>query len=110
MMSALQLTGLFFITAVAEIVGYYLFWLVAKQNQTPWLLLPGTLVLVLFAYLLTLHPSASGRVYAAYGGMYIVVAMLWLRWVDGLHWSRWDLLGASLALAGMAVIALQNSR
>jgi drug/metabolite transporter superfamily protein YnfA len=60
MMNTLQLTGLFFITAVAEIVGCYLFWLVAKQNQTPWLLLPGTLVLVLFAYLLTLHPSPVG--------------------------------------------------
>jgi small multidrug resistance family-3 protein len=61
----------------------------------------------LFAWLLTLHPSAAGRTYAAYGGMYIAVALLWLRFVDGMALSRWDMAGALLSLAGMAVIALQ---
>ena len=103
----IKLGSLFALTALAEIVGCYLPWLVLKAGKSPWLLLPAALSLALFAWLLTLHPAAAGRTYAAYGGMYIAVALLWLRFVDGIPLSRWDLAGAALALAGMAVIALQ---
>lgn len=106
-MELLRLALLFALTAVAEIVGCYLPWLVLKQGKTPWLLLPAALSLALFAWLLTLHPTAAGRTYAAYGGMYIAVALLWLRLVDGVALTRWDVAGASIALLGMAVIALQ---
>jgi small multidrug resistance family-3 protein len=102
-----KLGGLFALTALAEIVGCYLPWLVLKQGKSAWLLLPAALSLALFAWLLTLHPTAAGRTYAAYGGMYIAVALLWLRFVDGVALTRWDGIGAALALAGMAVIALQ---
>lgn len=102
-----KLAALFAVTAVAEIVGCYLPWLVAKGGRTPWLLLPAALSLALFAWLLTLHPTAAGRTYAAYGGMYIAVALLWLRFVDGVALTRWDVAGAGIALVGMAVIALQ---
>ncbi|SMP56063.1 YnfA family protein [Noviherbaspirillum suwonense] len=107
MLQLIKLAALFAVTALAEIVGCYLPWLVLKQGKPAWLLLPAMASLGLFAWLLTLHPAAAGRTYAAYGGMYIVVALLWLRFVDGLPLSRWDLAGAGLALAGMAVIALQ---
>ena len=60
-----------------------------------------------FAWLLTLHPTAAGRTYAAYGGMYIAVALVWLHFVDGIALTRWDVAGAGIALTGMAVIALQ---
>lgn len=103
----LKLVALFAVTAVAEILGCYLPWLVIKQDRSPWLLVPAALSLALFAWLLTLHPTAAGRTYAAYGGMYIAVALLWLRFVDGIALTRWDMAGAALALAGMAVIALQ---
>ena len=63
----------------------------------------------LFVWLLTLHPHAAGRTYAAYGGMYIAVALLWLWLVDGVALTRWDLLGASVALLGMTIIAMQPS-
>ena len=106
-MEFLKIAALFFITALAEIVGCYLPWLVLKQGKPWWLLLPAAASLALFAWLLTLHPTAAGRTYAAYGGAYICVALLWLRFVDGVALSRFDLLGAVLALAGMAVIALQ---
>ena len=106
-MPLLKLSALFALTALAEIVGCYLPWLVLKQGKTAWLLLPAALSLALFAWLLTLHPTAAGRIYAAYGGMYISVALLWLRYVDGLALTRWDVMGAGLALAGMAVIMLQ---
>nr|WP_181259227.1 YnfA family protein [Pseudoduganella armeniaca] len=107
MMDILKIGALFAITALAEIVGCYLPWRVLKQGDSAWLLLPAALSLALFAWLLTLHPSAAGRTYAAYGGMYIAVALAWLRWVDGIPLTRWDVAGAALALAGMAVIALQ---
>ncbi|WP_203564330.1 YnfA family protein [Deefgea sp. CFH1-16] len=98
---------LFAFTAVAEIVGCYLVWRVVKQGGSAWYLIPAAVSLALFAYCLALHPSATGRIYAAYGGMYIAVALVWLRVVDGVALTRWDGLGALLALLGMAVIAFQ---
>lgn len=106
-MELLRIAGLFAVTAVAEIVGCYLPWLVLKQGRSVWLLIPAAASLALFAWLLTLHPSAAGRTYAAYGGMYIAVALVWLWLVDGVTLTRWDLTGTSIALIGMAVIALQ---
>ena len=106
-MELLRIAGLFAVTALAEIVGCYLPWLVLKQGRSAWLLIPAAASLALFAWLLTLHPSAAGRTYAAYGGMYIAVALVWLWLVDGVTLTRWDLAGASIALIGMAVIALQ---
>ena len=99
-----QTSALFALTAVAEIVGCYLPYLWLKKSGSPWLLVPAALALALFAWLLTLHPAASGRVYAAYGGVYVFVAILWLWTVDGIRPSGWDVLGASVALAGMAII------
>ena len=109
MIGLFKLAGLFALTAVAEIVGCYLPWLVLKQDRSAWLLVPAALSLAAFAWLLTLHPTAAGRTYAAYGGMYIAVALLWLRLVDGVALTRWDVSGAAIALVGMAVIALQPS-
>lgn len=108
-MELLKVAILFAVTAVAEIVGCYLPWLVLKQDKPVWLLVPAALSLGLFAWLLTLHPTAAGRTYAAYGGMYIAVALVWLHVVDGVTLTRWDVAGASIALVGMAVIALQPS-
>ena len=98
---------LFVATAVAEILGCYLPWLVVKQGKSLWLLLPAALSLAVFAWLLTLHPTAAGRTYAAYGGVYIAVALVWLRLVDDIALTRWDMAGAGIALIGMAVIVLQ---
>ena len=105
----MRLIFLFAVTALAEIIGCYLPWLVFKQGKSYLLLLPAAMSLALFAWLLTLHPTAAGRTYAAYGGMYIAVALLWLRLVDGISLTRWDITGAAIALAGMAIIALQPS-
>ncbi|MFZ1245448.1 MAG: YnfA family protein [Azonexus sp.] len=109
MMELARLSLLFALTALAEIIGCYLPWLTLKQGHSAWLLLPAAFSLAIFAWLLTLHPTAAGRTYAAYGGMYIAVALLWLRVVDGVTLTRWDLVGAAIALCGMAVIALQPS-
>lgn len=97
--------GLYLLTALAEIVGCYLPWLWLRKGGSAWLLVPAAASLVLFAWLLTLHPSASGRVYAAYGGVYVCVALIWLWLVDGVRPGPWDLLGGVVTLAGMAIIA-----
>jgi small multidrug resistance family-3 protein len=104
---ALKQVMLFLFTALAEIVGCYLPWLVLKQQKTAWLFVPAALALALFAWLLTLHPTAAGRTYAAYGGAYIFVALLWLRFVDGIALTRWDIAGAAVAMVGMAIIVIQ---
>ncbi len=105
-MKLLATFGLFLATALAEIIGCYLPWLWLRRGATAWLLLPAALALGLFAWLLSLHPFAAGRTYAAYGGVYIGVAILWLALVDGVKPDRWDLAGSAIALVGMAVIVL----
>ena len=95
---------LFVLTAVAEIVGCYLPYLWLKKSAPVWVLLPAALSLALFAWLLSLHPNAAGRVYAAYGGVYIFVALGWLWLVDGIKPSPWDVVGVMVALLGMAII------
>lgn len=107
MLDFLRVGALFAVTALAEIIGCYLPWLVLVQGRSRWLLLPAAAALALFAWLLTLHPTAAGRTYAAYGGVYVVMALLWLWRVDGVALTRWDLLGGAVCLVGMAVIALQ---
>lgn len=98
---------LFVATAGAEIVGCNLPWLWLKQQGSAWLLVPAAVSLGIFVWLLTLHEAASGRVYAAYGGVYICVAILWLWAVDGIRPSSWDVAGVAVALAGMGIIAFQ---
>lgn len=103
-MTELKTVALFLVTAVAEIVGCYLPWLWLRQGKSMWLLVPAALSLALFAWLLSLHPTATGRVYAAYGGVYIFVAILWLWSVDGIRPTTWDLMGSAVAMLGMAII------
>lgn len=103
-MFELKTVSLFVITAIAEIVGCYLPYLWLRQAGSIWLLVPAALSLALFAWLLTLHPEASGRVYAAYGGVYVAVALVWLWAVDGIKPSMWDVVGVGCTLVGMAII------
>ncbi|MGD0493943.1 MAG: YnfA family protein [Steroidobacteraceae bacterium] len=103
-MLILRTLALFILTALAEIVGCYLPYLWLRRGASPWLLLPAAASLALFAWLLSLHPTASGRIYAAYGGVYIAVALVWLWKVDRVPVTRWDLAGATVALTGMAII------
>lgn len=101
-----KIFGLFVVTAAAEIVGCYLPYLWLKRDGPVWLLAPAALSLALFVWLLTLHPQAAGRVYAAYGGVYIGVAILWLWLVESTRPTATDLVGAAITFTGMAVIML----
>lgn len=103
-MLEIKTLGLFVVTALAEILGCYLHHLWLREGKSVWLLVPAAASLALFAWLLSLHPAAAGRVYAAYGGVYIFAAMAWLWAVDGVRPTAWDLVGSTVALVGMAII------
>lgn len=104
MNSYLSAIGLFVVTALAEIFGCYTFDLCLTLKKSPLWLVPGVASLALFAWLLPLHPSAAGRTYAAYGGIYIAASLVWLKLVDGQSPDRWDVLGALVCLVGAAII------
>lgn len=103
-MDLLKTFSLFVATAIAEIVGCYLPYLWLKQDRSAWLLLPAAFSLALFAWLLSLHPTAAGRVYAAYGGVYVGVAIVWLMLVDKVRPTTTDWVGVAVSLLGMAII------
>jgi small multidrug resistance family-3 protein len=105
-MILLRTFGLFVLTALAEIVGCYLPYLWLTQRRSVWLLVPAACSLAVFAWLLSLHPTAAGRVYAAYGGVYITVAILWLWLIDSVRPTFWDVIGAVVCLLGMSIIIL----
>lgn len=100
-MSAFAFLG----AALAEIAGCFAFWAWLRLGKSPVWIAPGILSLCLFAYLLTLPISdQAGRSYAAYGGVYIASAVLWLWLVEDAKPDRWDLLGAAVCLIGAAII------
>jgi small multidrug resistance family-3 protein len=103
-MDAVKALGLFIATALAEIVGCYLPYLFLKGGKSAWLLVPAALSPALFAWMLSLHPTAAGRVYAAHGGVYIGVAIVWLWAVDKVTPSASDWLGVAFCFVGMTII------
>ncbi len=103
-MEILKTSALFIVTALAEIVGCYLPYLWLRQERSAWLLVPAACSLAAFAWLLTLHPQPAGRVYAAYGGVYISVAVVWLWAVNSIRPTVTDWLGVGLCFVGMIVI------
>jgi small multidrug resistance family-3 protein len=93
--------------AVAEIAGCFSFWLWLRHGRSIAWIAPGMAALAAFAWLLTLVDSAAaGRAYAAYGGVYIAASLAWLWLVEGVRPDRWDAVGATICLAGAAVILL----
>jgi small multidrug resistance family-3 protein len=91
--------------AAAEIAGCYAFWMWLRLGRSAWWTVPGTVSLIVFAWLLTLvDTGAAGRAFAAYGGLYIVASLVWLRLVEGVRPDVWDLAGGVVCLAGAAII------
>ncbi|HRI44491.1 MAG TPA: YnfA family protein [Fimbriimonadaceae bacterium] len=99
-------TSLLFLgTAVAEIVGCYALYAYLRLEKPGSVLFVAAAGLGLFAWLLTLHPMAAGRTYAAYGGVYVAASLAWLWLFEGVKPSSSDLIGVALCLVGTAVIA-----
>lgn len=95
----------FFLAAVGELVGCYALWTWLRNDRSPLLILAATVSLLFFAWCLARTPvQFAGRAFAAYGGIYLVAALVWMAGVDRVRPDRWDLLGGALALLGTLVI------
>lgn len=98
----------FFLAAALEIAGCFAFWMTLRLDKSLWWTLPGTLALVLFALCLTrIEADFAGRAYAAYGGIYIVMSLLWGTLIERQAPAGADYLGGALCLAGAVLIFLQ---
>jgi small multidrug resistance family-3 protein len=104
-MQQLKLIAIFLAAAAAEIIGCYFTYSYFVEKKPAWILLPAGVSLCLFAWLLSLQTGPAGRTYAAYGGIYISCAVLWMWKIEGIKPDQWDLLGASITLIGMGIIA-----
>jgi small multidrug resistance family-3 protein len=83
----------FILAGLCEIGGGYLVWLWLREGRSVWLAAIGALVLVLYGVIPTLQPENFGRVYAAYGGVFIIISLLWGWQVDRIQPDRLDVLG-----------------
>ncbi len=103
--------GLFFIAAFFEILGCFAFWLYFRLEKTPWWIALGVISLILFAYILTkIDVEYAGRVYAIYGGIYIVSSLLWLIFIEKESFNRWDIIGAGICILGASIILIGNQK
>lgn len=98
---------LYVVTAICEIVGCYLPMLHLSGRIGWWAYPAAFIALSGFVYLLTLHPVESGRVYAAYGGVYIATSIGWLWAIDRVRPSAWDAVGLTICVIGAVVIYFQ---
>jgi small multidrug resistance family-3 protein len=95
---------LFVAAGLCEIGGGYLVWLWLREGKSIWVALTGAVVLVLYGIIPTLQPAHFGRVYAAYGGVFVVMSILWGWKVDRIAPDRFDLVGGLICLVGVGVI------
>jgi len=96
--------GLFVLAGLCEIGGGYLVWLWLREGRPIAYAFAGAVILILYGVIPTFQAAHFGRVYAAYGGMFIVLSLLWGWSMDGIRPDRFDAIGALISLAGMAVI------
>lgn len=94
----------FLLAGLLEIGGGYLVWLWLREHRSAWLAVVGACLLASYGFVATLQPANFGRVYAAYGGLFIVLSLLWGWSIDGHRPDRWDYLGATICLVGMSII------
>lgn len=104
MTTILKSTFLFILAGLCEIGGGYLVWIWLRENKPLWIGIAGMIILALYGVVATWQSANFGRVYAAYGGIFIVMSILWGWKVDGFTPDKFDLIGGAIALLGMAVI------
>lgn len=94
----------FVLAGLCEIGGGYLIWLWLRESKSLWLGVLGGLVLALYGIIPTLQPANFGRIYAAYGGVFVVLSLLWGWRVDGVAPDQLDWVGSLIVLTGVAVM------
>jgi small multidrug resistance family-3 protein len=95
---------IFILAGLCEIGGGYLIWLWLKSGKPLWYGLIGGLILALYGVVATLQESNFARVYATYGGVFIVMSLIWANRVDDYQPDKYDIIGASIALLGVCII------
>jgi small multidrug resistance family-3 protein len=103
-MALLKSFALFILAGLCEIGGGYLIWLCLKDGKSWWYGALGGLILVLYGIVATWQTANFGRVYAAYGGIFIIMALLWAWKFDGFKPDKYDVIGAIIALIGAGII------
>ena len=104
MAQLLRSLAYFVLAGFCEIAGGYFVWIWLREGKAIGWALLGGLLLLLYGVIPTLQPAHFGRVYAAYGGVFIIMALLWGWMVDGITPDRFDLIGAGIALIGILII------
>ncbi|MFH0727554.1 MAG: YnfA family protein [Pseudomonadota bacterium] len=94
----------FILAGLCEIGGGYLVWLWLRESRSIWYAVTGAFVLILYGVIPTFQPANFGRVYAAYGGVFIVLSILWGWKIDGVAPDRFDVFGGFVSLIGVAII------
>lgn len=103
-MDFIKSLSIFVLAGICEIGGGYLIWLWLKEGKPLWYGLIGGLILIAYGIVATWQTANFGRVYATYGGVFIVLALLWAWKVDGFIPDKWDIIGATIALIGACII------
>lgn len=103
-MEVIKSLAYFILAGLFEIGGGYLMWLWLREGKGLWYGVFGALILVLYGIVPTLQPANFGRVYAAYGGIFIVLSLLWGWKVDNILPDRFDVIGGVVALVGVLII------
>ena len=103
-MAILKSLFLFILAGVCEIGGGYMIWLWLREDKPVWYGILGGIILILYGIVATWQTASFGRVYAAYGGIFIVLSVLWAWKVDNFKPDRYDIIGALIALIGVYVM------
>lgn len=103
-MPVLKTVLIFLLAGICEIGGGYLIWLSVKEGKSIWYALVGSIILILYGFVATLQPANFARVYATYGGFFIVLSLAWAYKFDNFIPDKFDVIGALIALIGVAII------
>ncbi|WP_292371516.1 MULTISPECIES: YnfA family protein [unclassified Methanosarcina] len=104
MIDSIVSLGLFFLAALFEIGGGYLVWLWLRENKGALFGLLGGLTLAIYGIIPTFQPAHFGRVYAAYGGIFIVSSLIWGAIIDKKNPDKYEIIGAVIALVGVLIM------
>ncbi|WPV64540.1 YnfA family protein [Chitinophaga sp. LS1] len=103
-MAVLKSLGIFLLAGICEIGGGYLIWRWIREGKPLWYGIAGGIILVLYGMVATLQTANFARTYATYGGIFIVLSLLWAWKIDGFRPDRYDIIGAIIALIGVCII------
>src|ERR1700744_5161517 len=103
-MAIIRSISIFLLAGLCEIGGGYLIWLWLKEDKPFWYGIVGGIILAMYGVVATWQVASFGRVYAAYGGIFIIMALLWAWKIDNFHPDKWDIVGAIVAICGACII------